>query len=190
MHPELPQGFAERCAELTVRIGDDASLPPEEMYNSLVKLALVRSDENSRDAEQVWSRVLAASKGGTQRVFPLLRLADLYAHDRRWAESEALYKEAIDIHQHEHGLDAPDLLEPMDGLARVYEAQRRYHELTQIYGEELRIAEIALGAEPSTAGINTISRILRAYSLALDRVGRGAEAAAIRAREKALGPPR
>ena len=61
-------------------------------------------------------------------------LGQLYRRTARYEEAEALFSEAVALRQRVLGLDHPDTMDSMNGLANTYYYQARYAEATDVHG--------------------------------------------------------
>jgi tetratricopeptide (TPR) repeat protein len=138
------------------------------------------------EAEPLYVRAIAIGEKALGPEHPNLaialnNLADLYLGTGRYAEAEPLYVRAIAA-----GLN--NLAElyraaGLNNLALLYWTTGRYAEAEPLYGHALTILEKALPADhPNLAVIRTN------YARLLDQLGRGEEAAALRAQAAATRP--
>jgi tetratricopeptide (TPR) repeat protein len=103
-------------------------------------------------------------------------LARLYLNQKKYAEAEPLYQQALRIHEQVLGPEHPTVAYQLRGLAGLYQMQKKYVEAESSFQRTLRIREQTIGPEhPLTVETRT------AYARFLRQMGRTDEAAILEA---------
>jgi tetratricopeptide (TPR) repeat protein len=107
----------------------------------------------------------------------LLKKAEEYYSQEKYAEAEPLLKRALEIREKALGKDHPDTATILNNLAALYNLQGDYAEAEPLYKRALDITEKALGK-----GHPNVANILDNYADLLRRMNSEDEAAKLEAR--------
>jgi tetratricopeptide (TPR) repeat protein len=98
-------------------------------------------------------------------------VAEIYCHQGKYAQAEALGKQTLEIRRRTLSPEHPDILTSMNNLAEVYGLQGQYAQAEALFNQTLEIRRRVLGAEhPDTlvtlSGLATIYQRQAKYDLA------------------------
>ena len=114
---------------------------------------------------------LARKSGDDVRTaHSLNNLAFLYEQQKRYAEAEPLYKEALQIRRRVLGTEHRITAMTLNNLARLYEAQKRYAEAEPLYREVMEIRKKVLGPRHSdtASALNNLAMLYKALGRGID----------------------
>lgn len=133
----------------------------------------------------LWSVTTVAQQADWERD---LRDGDAAYRHGNYAEAERLYKRALATNEKTLGAEHLQVAYPLNKLAILYSAQRRFTEAEPLYKRALAILEKALGPEdPNVATVlDNLARLYRAQEKHAEAESLYKRALAIR--EKAFGP--
>ncbi|MCG6989794.1 MAG: serine/threonine-protein kinase [Gemmatimonadetes bacterium] len=110
----------------------------------------------------------------------LTNLGEIYWHEKRYADAERLLLRDLQIKRRTLAPDAPDMATPLYDLANVYRDEGRYQAADSLYRRAIRIREKVGPDNPA------LIESLTDYAEMLERMGRPAEAKAMRARAEKI----
>jgi tetratricopeptide (TPR) repeat protein len=112
----------------------------------------------------------------------LLSQAGSYLTARaQYPEAESLYQRALHIFEQAHGLDHPDVVYPLNGLADIYCEQGKYEQAEPLYQQALSIRQKALGPEHPNVAL-----LLENYAALLHQMNRTGEAVQLEERAQII----
>jgi tetratricopeptide (TPR) repeat protein len=170
---------------------DEKTLGPNHpgLATDLNNLAeLYRDTGRYAEAEPLYQRAIAIGEKTLGPEHPRLatwlnNLAGLYRDTGRYAEAEPLFTRAIAIDEKVYGPKHPELARHLWNLAALYVATERWTEAELLYQRVLTIFGETLPTDHPH-----IAQAREQYALLLNRLGRGGEAAALRAQAGVARP--
>jgi tetratricopeptide (TPR) repeat protein len=110
----------------------------------------------------------------------LTNLGEMYWLEKRYADAERVLERDLKIKRRTLAPDAPDMATPLYDLANVYRDEGRYAEADSLYRRAIQIRE---KVDPNSSNL---AQSLDGYAELLERVGRRAEAKAMRVRAEEI----
>jgi serine/threonine protein kinase len=129
-------------------------------------------------AEPIFEKVYGPDHPTTAQL--LTNLGEIYWIEKRYADAERLLLRDLQIKRRTLAPDAPDMATPLYDLANVYRDEGRYQAADSLYRRAIRIREKVGPDNPA------LIESLTDYAEMLERMGRPAEAKAMRARAEKI----